>query len=268
MASTVVLKLGSSVLRSANDLPVALREIHSHCRGGSRVVAVVSAFAGVTDRLFARGAASGLTEHALAECVGAGERESARALTARLNESGMTARCLGPETLELLALGTALEATPIGLGPALSVALETTPVIVVPGFIACDEHGRAVLLGRGGSDLTALFIAQRLGARCRLLKDVDGVYDRDPAAGAAARRYATLSWRRALEVGGELVQPRAISFAQSRQFEFEVAAASAREGTLVGARGDRFASAPADARESLATNGEARCEPAIATTGR
>jgi aspartokinase len=30
-----------------------------------------------------------------------------------------------------------------------------------------------VLLGRGGSDLTALFLAKNLEARCRLLKDVD-----------------------------------------------------------------------------------------------
>jgi homoserine dehydrogenase len=252
MTSTVVLKFGSSVLRSAHDLPVALHEIYAHRRGGSRVVAVVSAFAGVTDRLFAAGAVSGLEGHALAEFVGAGERDSARALTAALDEAGIPAACLGPQALGLLAQGNALDATPIELGVALRTALDATPVIVVPGFIAVDARGRSVLLGRGGSDLTALFIAQRLGARCRLLKDVDGVYDHDPAAGEPARRYATLSWRRALDVGGELVQPRAIRFAQSRQFEFEVAGTANGCGTLVGARGDRFVGAPTQARDPLA----------------
>ena len=40
----VVLKFGSSVLRSANDLPTAVHEIYRWRREGFQVVAVVSAF--------------------------------------------------------------------------------------------------------------------------------------------------------------------------------------------------------------------------------
>jgi len=47
----VVLKLGGSVLRSGADLPRVVSEIYRHARLGEHVVAVVSAFAGVTDRI-------------------------------------------------------------------------------------------------------------------------------------------------------------------------------------------------------------------------
>ena len=49
----VVLKFGSSVLQSRADLPHAVHEIYRWIRRQYRVVAVVSAFAGETDRLLA-----------------------------------------------------------------------------------------------------------------------------------------------------------------------------------------------------------------------
>ena len=49
-----VLKFGSSVLQSESDLPDVVHEIYRHVRRGRRVVAVVSAFAGRTDRLLER----------------------------------------------------------------------------------------------------------------------------------------------------------------------------------------------------------------------
>ena len=90
-------------------------------------------------------------------------------------------------------------------------ALAAEGVVVFPGYIATDGHGRTVVLGRGGSDLTALYLAHRLGlvrgsaaARCRLIKDVDGLYERDPAApGPVPARYATATWDDALaEIAG------------------------------------------------------------------
>lgn len=46
-----VLKFGSSVLGCEEDLSIAVTEIYRELRKGHRVVAVVSAFAGATDRL-------------------------------------------------------------------------------------------------------------------------------------------------------------------------------------------------------------------------
>jgi Homoserine dehydrogenase/Amino acid kinase family len=53
MWDVIVLKFGSSVLRGADDLPDVVDEVYRHLREGKRVLAVVSAFEGVTDRLLA-----------------------------------------------------------------------------------------------------------------------------------------------------------------------------------------------------------------------
>ena len=55
----IVLKFGSSVLRTAADLPQAVHEIFRYAREGFGVVAVVSAFEGVTDRLIEQAKALG-----------------------------------------------------------------------------------------------------------------------------------------------------------------------------------------------------------------
>jgi amino acid kinase family protein len=51
MTQLEVLKFGSSVLGTAGDLHVAVDEIYRRWRSGSRVIAVVSAFEGITDAL-------------------------------------------------------------------------------------------------------------------------------------------------------------------------------------------------------------------------
>ncbi|MFW8696101.1 hypothetical protein ACOI9Y_36595, partial [Mesorhizobium japonicum] len=82
------------------------------------------------------------------------------------------------------------------------------------------------LLGRGGSDLTAVFLAAELGLnKVRLVKDVDGLYDHDPNDHAApALRYRRASWDVARKLGGALVQHDAIDLGESRGVEIEVAA--------------------------------------------
>ena len=55
----IVLKFESSVLRTVADLPSAVHEMYRYVREGFAVVAVVSAFEGVTDGLIAQGKALG-----------------------------------------------------------------------------------------------------------------------------------------------------------------------------------------------------------------
>src|SRR5690606_38132019 len=59
-AEVVVLKFGSSVLRNAAEAPAVASEIYGHVRAGRKVVAVVSALSGHTDRLLADARALGL----------------------------------------------------------------------------------------------------------------------------------------------------------------------------------------------------------------
>jgi len=115
-------------------------------------------------------------------------------------------------------------------------------VAVVPGYIGCTEDGRTSLLGRGGSDLTALFIAHQVNADlCRLIKDVDGLYECDPVESInRPLHYRTIRWDEALAVGGDVVQPKAIHFAQIHKFAFEVAGLNSCQSTLIGPQSASF----------------------------
>ncbi|WP_129775515.1 homoserine dehydrogenase [Peristeroidobacter soli] len=244
--SIVVLKFGSSVLQTEADLPQAIDEIYREWRAGRQVIAVVSAFAGETDRRFAQTRAVTNDLHEQAAWVAGGEEESGTKLAAALVANGVSARYVDARDAGLRAHGEPHESTPVSLNTGyLRDHLRDHGVLVVPGFIAQDIQGRTVLLGRGGSDLTALFLAKNLEARCRLLKDVDGVYESDPAVlENHAQRFNRLSWRTALEIGGRIIQPRALQFAQSHGQSFEVACVGANLYTLVDQGPDDIASVP------------------------
>ncbi len=266
MTSTIVLKFGGSFLRGPADLVRAVHSIYTHVRRGDRVVAITSAFHGRTDELERslraldadRGARS--SRHVRAALLGTGEVETASLLTAALQRSGVPTRLadvtqvgpfVAPGTEEPVRLATA----------AFEALLEQYPVVVLPGFIAVedtDERSPA-LLGRGGSDLSAVFVAEALGARCVLVKDVDGLYTADPAgrtmgrtAGAdAPRRLARVSFDDALGLGAAILQPRAIHHAAEYGHPFDVVGprhVAGVRGTHVGVRSTIQRSEPAPPR--------------------
>lgn len=82
--------------------------------------------------------------------------------------------------------------------------IEGNPIkelFVVPGFIASDEKGRTVTLGRGGSDYSASLYA--VGSKARSLetwKDVPGMMTADPKIVPSASLIKNISYRAALEL--------------------------------------------------------------------
>ncbi|OAB63242.1 hypothetical protein AY599_20700 [Leptolyngbya valderiana BDU 20041] len=239
----IVLKFGGSVLTNEARLRIAVHEVYRWRREGWKVVAVVSAFAGRTDELLASCRSDGVRTdpHATAAILSCGERESAARLVGCLDRVGVTAALLDPASIGLRAEGPALDARPLGFDTGrVRAALESQGVVVAPGFLAIDDHGRTVTLGRGGSDLTALVLADGLGAdRCRLLKDVDGLYEHDPArplvrGGPPPRRFERASFEDALRLDGSILQHKAVRFARQRGLAFEVGRVNAADVTASG----------------------------------
>lgn len=240
-----VLKFGSSVLRRESDLSRAVHEIYRYWREGSRVVAVVSAIGNTTDDLLQRATrVSGEPEaRSLAALLATGEAVSAALLGLAADKAGVPVRILSPAEAGLVTTGPVLDASPISLNAEkIREHLSQGPVIV-SGFTGVHEDGGPTLLGRGGSDLTALFIARELGARCILVKDVDGLYESDPAASAVKpRRYVTVNWETAIDRSSGLVQEKAIRFAAKRGQEFEIASIGNNGSTRIGDLPDQLTS--------------------------
>jgi homoserine dehydrogenase len=256
MSAIDVLKFGSSVLRSPDHLPVAVDEIYRRWRGGSRVLAVVSAFEGVTNQLLreaesflgaANQAGASAAVAASAIYVATGELRAAALLTGVLENSGIPARMVEPREIGLVAEGGFAESMPRQVNVEALLQFWTAyPVLVLPGFYGADGQGRTVLFGRGGSDLSALFLAgalktHGLSSHCRLVKDVMGVYDTDPASTRSAHRFSSLTWTKAEEVAGPLIQPKALHYALAEGLRFEVGRPNEGSCTVVGAERDEWA---------------------------
>ncbi|MBI1264757.1 MAG: homoserine dehydrogenase [Alphaproteobacteria bacterium] len=246
-----VLKFGGSVLTTRADYALAGAEAYRHVRDGETVIIIVSALQGETDALFAEAeaAGAGACPAMTARLVRLGEYRSAALMGLELARLGVRARVLDPHEIALEAEGDPLDADLVRLDrKRLDAALRDVEAVVLPGFTAGHARHGAVTLGRGGTDLTAVFFAAQAGARrVRLIKDVDGVYTDDPARDPAARRYDRLDYDAALKASRGLIQPKAIEAARAAGLEIEIAAMGAGHATRV-APGPAVIGAPVRAR--------------------
>jgi len=88
-------------------------------------------------------------------------------------------------------------------------------VVLTQGFIAANDAGETVLLGREGSDTSAAYFGTKLGAsRVEIWTDVPGMFSADPRLVSSARLLNELSFEEAQELastGSKVLHPRSIS---------------------------------------------------------
>jgi homoserine dehydrogenase len=237
--STLVLKFGGSVLTSESALQRAVSEVYRYVRDAHKVIAVVSAFKGQTDQLLrlAGSYTQASTSSATPHLVATGEMRAATLFAMACERSGIVTRFRSAYEIGLTADGEHLNANPTSVKPeVLERDLESVDLVVVPGYVAENAAGEPVLLGRGGSDLTAVYIADALKIPVRLIKDVDAVYDADPATvGDSAKPYEALSWPEAVKIAFPVVQSKAMRYASEQGMSVEVAALSKGYETVLGA---------------------------------
>lgn len=237
--SILVVKFGGSVLVSESALHRAVSEIYRYTRDARKVIAVVSAFKGQTDQLlrlagaYTQASSSSATPH----LVATGEMRAATLLAMACERSGIPTQFRSAAEIGLVAEGEHLNANPVAMKPdVLTRDLEKVDLVVVPGYVAENAAGEPVLLGRGGSDLTAVYIAKALDVPVRLYKDVDAIYDNDPAqVGDSAKPYDALDWDEAMRIAFPVVQNKAMRYAADHAMTVEVAGLSKGYQTVMGA---------------------------------
>ena len=189
-------------------------------QAGHKVVAVVSAMAGDTNRLL--GLAQQIDVKAapreLDVLAAAGEQVTVALLAIALIKRGYPA-------VSLLADQVCIR-TDNKFGRARIEAVETRRlqqeleqghIVVVAGFQGRDVEGNLTTLGRGGSDTSAVALAAALQAdECQIYTDVDGVYSIDPRICPAAKRLAHIPYSDMLElasVGAKVLHSRSVEYA-------------------------------------------------------
>ncbi len=205
------------------------------------VVVVVSAAAGVTDALHREiGSPNEVPQHLIDSFVAAGEILSAPLVAAAIHAAGRPAAVV-PATQLFTCDNRFGDGNVLAVNAApVTRLLRRRVVPVVGGFHGLSSDGRLITLGRGGSDYSAVLLAEALGCDVCLFKaGCDGVYDADPNRNAAARRFARLTHDQACELaahGAKVLQGKAAELARAGAVTIRVRPAFAEDaGTVIAA---------------------------------
>ena len=210
-------------------------------REGNRVVMIVSAMAGETNRLL------GLA-HQISDVPDAREMDSLASTGEQVSAAlvAMTIQKLGGKARSLLGHQVRVH-TDNAFTKARIHAIENSrllevvnagEVAVVAGFQGVDAEGNITTLGRGGSDTTAVAIAAAIRADvCDIYTDVDGVYTTDPNICPSARKIDRISYEEMLELaslGAKVLQIRSVEVAMKYGVPVHVRTSfSDKAGTMV-----------------------------------
>jgi aspartokinase/homoserine dehydrogenase 1 len=94
------------------------------------------------------------------------------------------------------------------------VTSDGSQFLIMPGFVAANDAGEKVTLGRNGSDYSAAVLAACIDAECcEIWTDVDGVYNADPNQVEGAVLLDKLTYQEAMELsyfGAKVLHPKTI----------------------------------------------------------
>ncbi len=238
----VVQKFGGTSVGSIEKIFNVARKVINEVNKGNKVVVVVSAMSGETDRLV--NLALNIDENATDDreydvILSTGEQVTIGLLSLALKKLGYKAKSFLGFQVPIITDNIFSKARILEIGSEnLLSALNDGYIAVVAGFQGKDRNGNITTLGRGGSDTSAVAIAAAINAdRCDIYTDVEGVFTTDPNICKNAKKIDTISYEEMLEfasLGAKVLQLRSVEFAQKYNVKLQVRSSfSDKEGTIV-----------------------------------
>jgi len=225
----IVQKYGGTSVGTSERIRNVARRLVETQREGCRVVAVISAMAGVTDELIklAHEMSEHPAERELDILLATGEHAATALVAMAVNALGGRAISVTGAQAGILTDRKHTKARIANISPKqIHELLSDDYIVIVAGFQGQTPEGETTTLGRGGSDLTAIALAGALNADlCQIFTDVDGVFTCDPRAVLAAKKLDEIAYDELLEMAGagsKVVQSRAVEFAKKFGVQFEV----------------------------------------------
>jgi len=217
----IVQKYGGTSVSNIERIKAVAERVSNTVKAGNKVVVVVSAMAGETDKLIglAHQICPDPPEREMDLLLSSGERVTASLTTMALHQLGHKSNCTNRKTDGDNHRYSDIQRQRIEklLATRAVKALEQDYIVVVAGFQGVTEDEDVTTLGRGGSDLTAVAISAALGADlCEIYTDVDGVYTADPNIVPEAKKLDKISYEEMLELaslGAKVLQTRSVEFA-------------------------------------------------------
>jgi aspartate kinase len=228
----VVQKFGGTSVADPDRMREIADQVALTRKRGDDVVLVVSAMGKETDDLIhlasqVTAAASGREMDML---ITAGERKATALMCMALHERHIPAESYTGSQAGFITDTSHTNAKIVEIRPdRLRKALDDGVVPVVGGAQGVSTDKDVTFLGRGGSDTTAVALAQALGAEvCELYTDVSGVFTADPRLVPGARRIDRISFDELLEMcaaGCPKPAMRSVEFARTHEVALHVRSA-------------------------------------------
>jgi len=237
----IVQKYGGTSVADIARIKAVAERVVSTVSKGNKVVVIVSAMAGETDKLIELSHAISDTpdEREMDMLLSSGERVSSALTAMAIQKLGFKSISLSGRQVGIITDSAHTKAMIERIDTRrLKKELKADKIPVVAGFQGIDEFSNVTTLGRGGSDTTAVAIAAALNADlCEIYTDVDGVYTTDPNTVSKAKRIDKISYDEMLEMaslGAQVMQSRSIGIAKKFNIPLHVRSSfNSHMGTII-----------------------------------
>lgn len=217
----IVQKYGGTSIGSIERIKAVAERVVNTAKQGNKVIVVVSAMAGETDKLInlAHQISSTPKEREMDMLLSSGERVTSALTAMAIDALGYKAMALTGRQAGIITDTVHTKARIESVsGERIKKAVDEGYIVVIAGFQGVSAEGMEVTtLGRGGSDLSAVAVASAVRADlCEIYTDVDGVYTTDPNIVPEARKLQKIAYEEMLELaslGAKVLQPRSVEFA-------------------------------------------------------
>ena len=239
--SLIVQKYGGTSVGNPDRIANVANRVMKGVMDGNKMVVVLSAMSGETDRLIklARDLGDPPDPRELDVLLATGEQVTVSLFSMFLRHQGVDATSLLGHQACIYTDRAYGRARIIGIDTArIREELKKGRIVTVAGFQGVDEVGNITTLGRGGSDTTAVAVAAALKADlCEIYTDVRGVYTIDPRVYDKAQLLDKIAYDEMLEMaslGTKVLEIRSVGFAKQYRVPLKVRSTfSTHPGTLV-----------------------------------
>ena len=194
----------------------------------SKVIAVLSAMSGETDRLInlTKSFSKSPNPVDFDNAISTGENLSCALMSIYLNNQKTKSKSLHSWQIPIMTSSEHMKSRILSINKKFLLnELENLDVLVVPGFQGINERREITTLGRGGSDTSAVAVAAAMDAECIIYTDVEGVFTTDPNIVPNAKKINKISYEEMLELasqGAKVLQTRSVELAMRKNTKLSV----------------------------------------------
>ncbi len=217
----IVQKYGGTSVANTDRIKAVAERVIATAKQGNKVIVVVSAMAGETDKLIriAHEITDAPDEREMDMLLSSGERVTSALTAMAIQSMGYKSVSFTGRQVGIITDSTHTKAMIERISAERLVkAINEDKIPVVAGFQGIDESSDVTTLGRGGSDTTAVAIAAAIKADlCEIYTDVEGVYTTDPRIVKEAKKLNKISYDEMLEMaslGAKVLHGRSVEFAK------------------------------------------------------